>query len=115
MSLLRSPKQRLIKLLQKGKLRATQHDVLGTFRPFIKKAKLFLNGAVTVEEGDQLIAAGKIDAIFIGFDWIAHPDLLKRVLHGKPLNNVPDITHLHARSEAEDWSVGYTDYPVAVY
>jgi len=98
-----------------GKLRAIQHDVLETFRPFIKKSKVFLNAAVTVEEGEQLIAAGKIDAISIGFNWITHPDLLKRVLHGKPLDNIPDFPHLQAKSEAGDWSVGYTDYPVAVY
>ena len=101
--------------VSKGKLRATQHDVLETFRPFVKKAKLFLNAAVTVEEGEQLVAAGKVDGIFIGFNWITHPDLLKRVLHGKALNNIPDIPHLQAKSEAGEWSVGYTDYPVAVY
>ncbi|KAF8800570.1 FMN-linked oxidoreductase [Phlegmacium glaucopus] len=98
-----------------GKLRAIQHDVLETFRPFIKNTKLFLNAGVTVEEGEELVAAGKIDGIFIGFNWITHPDLLKRVLHGKPLNNYPDIPHLQAKSEAGDWGVGYTDYPAAVY
>ena len=96
-------------------MRATQHDVLETFRPFIKKSKLLLNGAVTVEEGEKLIAAGKIDGIFIGFDWITHSDLTKRVLHDKPLNNILDIPHLYTTTEASDWSVGYTDYPVAAY
>jgi len=98
-----------------GKKRATQHDVLETFRPFVKTSKLFLNAGVTVEEGEQLIAAGKVDGIFIGFNWITHPDLLKRVLHSKPLDNIPDIPHLQTKSEGGDWSVGYTDYPVAVY
>jgi 2,4-dienoyl-CoA reductase-like NADH-dependent reductase (Old Yellow Enzyme family) len=96
-------------------LRATQHDVLETFRPFVKNTKLFLNTGLTVEEGEQLIEAGKIDGIFIGFNWITHPDLLKRVLHGKPLNNIPDIQHLQTKTEAGDWSVGYTDYPTADY
>jgi len=98
-----------------GKLRAIQHDVLETFRPFVKNTKLFINSEVTVEEGEQLVAAGKVDGIFIGFNWITHPDLLKRVLHGKALNNIPDIPHLQTKSEAGDWSVGYTNYPTAVY
>jgi len=100
-----------------GKLRGIQHDVLETFRPFVKNTKLFLNSQVTAEEGEKLVVAGKIDGIFIGFNWITHPDLVKRVLHGKSLNNVPDIPHLQTNngSESSDWSVGYTDYPSAVY
>ena len=99
----------------KGKLRGIQHDVLETFRPFVKNTKLFLNWQVTADEGEKLVAAGKIDGIFIGFNWITHPDLVKRVLHGKPLNNIPDILHLQTDNESDDWSVGYTDYPTAVY
>jgi len=98
-----------------GKLRGIEHDVLETFRPFVKNTKLFLNVQVTVEEGENLVAAGKIDGIFIGFNWITHPDLLKRVLHGKPLDNIPDIPHLQSKNESGDWSIGYTDYPTAVY
>jgi len=102
-------------LMFDAELRGTQHDVLETFRPFVKNTKLFLNGRVTVQEGEQLIAAGKIDGISIGFDWITHPDLLKRILHGKPLDNIPDFPHLQTKTEAGDWSIGYTDYPTAVY
>ena len=102
-------------IYKKGKLRAIEHDVLETFRPFVKKTKLFLNVQVTVEEGEKLIEAGKVDGIFIGFFWITHPDLVKRVLHGKPLDNIPDIPHLQSKNESGDWSVGYTDYPTAVY
>jgi len=98
-----------------GKIRGIEHDVLETFRPFVKNTKLFLNGQVTPEEGEKLAAAGKIDGIFIGFNWITHPDLVKRVLHGKRLNNIPDIAHLYNKNESGDWSVGYTDYPTAVY
>ena len=99
----------------KGKLRGTRHDVLETFRPFVKNTKLIVNSGVTFEEGEQLVATGRVDAILIGFNWITHPDLLKRVLHGKPLDNIPDMTHLQTKSEAGDWSVGYTDYPTALY
>ena len=70
---------------------------------------------VTAEEGEKLVAAGKIDGIFIGFNWVSHPDLVKRLLHGKPLNNIPDIPNLQSTDESGDWSVGYTDYPTAVY
>jgi len=98
-----------------GKIRTIQHDVLETFRPSVKSTKLFLNLQVTAEEGEKLIADGKIDGIFIGFNWITHPDLVKRVLHEKPLNNIPDIQHLQTKTEGGDWSVGYTDYPTAVY
>jgi len=98
-----------------GKLRGIKHDVLETFRPSVKSTKLFLNLQVTAEEGEKLVAAGKIDGIFIGFNWITHPDLVKRVLHGKALNNIPDIPHLQTNSESDDWRVGYTDYPIAVY
>jgi len=48
-----------------AKKRATKHDVLETFHPFIKTSKLFLNAGVTVEEAEQLIPAGKVDGIFI--------------------------------------------------
>ena len=70
---------------------------------------------VTAEEGEKLVAAGKIDGIFIGFNWVSHPDLVKRLLHGKPLNNIPDIPNLQSTDESGNWSVGYTDYPTAVY
>jgi 2,4-dienoyl-CoA reductase-like NADH-dependent reductase (Old Yellow Enzyme family) len=103
--------------LLKGKLRGIPHDVLETFRPFVKNTKLFINSQVTAEEGEKLVAAGKVDGIFIGFNWITHPDLVKRVIHGKPLNNIPDFQHLQSagNSESGDLSVGYTDYPTAVY
>ena len=89
--------------------------MLETFRPFVQNTKLFINSQVTAEEGEKLVAAGKVDGIFIGFNWITHPDLVKRVIHGKPLNNIPDFPHLQTKSESGDWSIGYTDYPTAVY
>ncbi|KAF9459308.1 hypothetical protein BDZ94DRAFT_1268616 [Collybia nuda] len=98
-----------------GKKRATIHDVLESYRSSVKNAKLFLNASVTPQEGAELVAAGKIDGAFIGFPWITHPDLVKRVQHDKPLDNVPDIKHLQWGKDASDFSVGYTDYPVAVY
>ncbi|KAF9482334.1 FMN-linked oxidoreductase [Pholiota conissans] len=98
-----------------GVLRATQHDILESYRPYIKNAKLFLNAAVTPEEGEALVSAGKIDGIFIGFNYITHPDVVERALHGKPFDNVPDIPHLQTNATVTDWSTGYTDYPRAQY
>src|ERR1700733_7276805 len=66
-----------------GKKRATFHDVLESYRPVIKNAKLFLNGAVSPTEGAELVESGKIDGISIGFLWISHPDLVKRGQNGK--------------------------------
>lgn len=98
-----------------GVHRATKHDILATYRPYVKNAKFVLNSSILPEEGEELVTSGKVDAISIGFNWITHPDLVKRVEHGKPLDNVPDIPHLQAKAVDGDWSKGYTDYPVAVY
>lgn len=95
--------------------RATRHDVMASYRPVIKKTPLLLNGAVLPEEGAQLVASGQIDAINIGFNWITHPDLVKRIEHGKPLDNVLDIQHIYADEASKDWRTGYTDYPLAEY
>lgn len=104
---------RLFYIYELGVYRATKHDVLESYRPYIKNSKLFLNAAVTPEEGEALVAAGRIDGIIIGFNYITHPDLVERVLHGKPLDNIPDIPHLQTNASATNWSTGYTDYPVA--
>jgi 2,4-dienoyl-CoA reductase-like NADH-dependent reductase (Old Yellow Enzyme family) len=82
----------------------------------IKNAKTFLNGGVTPREGDELIMSGKIDGIFIGTMWITHPDLAKRVEHGKPLDNPLDIKHLYGNgASVEEQRIGYTNYPEATY
>lgn len=98
-----------------GVPRSTKHDVLSTYRKYVKNAKLFLNADVLPSEGEQLVSAGKIDGIFIGFNFITHSDLVKRVRHGKPLDNVPDIQHLQTNKTTTDWRTGYTDYPLADY
>jgi 2,4-dienoyl-CoA reductase-like NADH-dependent reductase (Old Yellow Enzyme family) len=75
-----------------GVHRATKHDILETYRPYIKNAKVILNSGIQPEEGEELLASGKVDAICIGFNWITHPDLAKCVEHGKPLTTSP-ISH----------------------
>ncbi|KAG6917359.1 hypothetical protein DXG01_002824 [Tephrocybe rancida] len=98
-----------------GKKRATAHDVSASYRHLIKNAKVFINGAVTPEEGAGLVDAGTVDGVSIGFNWITHPDLVKRVQHDKPLDNVPDIKHLQWGKDESALGVGYTDYPTATY
>ncbi|KAF9470875.1 flavoprotein NADH-dependent oxidoreductase [Pholiota conissans] len=98
-----------------GVQRATKHDVLESYRPFVKNTKLFLNADVTPEEGEALVSAGKVDGVTFGFNFITHPDLVKRVQNGKPFDNAPDFAHLQTNKDSGDWATGYTDYPTATY
>ena len=94
---------------------ATKHDILETYRPYVKNAKFILNSSILPKEGKELVASGKINMISISFNWIMYPDLVKRVEHGKPLDNIPNIAHLQTKASDNNWGKGYTDYPVAVY
>jgi hypothetical protein len=57
-----------------GVHRATKHDIFESYRPYIKNAKLILNSGIQPEEGEELLASGRVDAICIGFNWITHPN-----------------------------------------
>jgi len=89
--------------------------VFETYRPFIKNTKVIFNGAITPEEGEELITSGKADAISIGLNYMTHPDYAERVLYGKPLDNILDIAHMQTNKTSIDWRAGYNDYPAAVY
>ncbi|KAF8903313.1 hypothetical protein CPB84DRAFT_1845856 [Gymnopilus junonius] len=93
--------------------RGTPHNELEAYRPFVKHSSLFLNGGVTPEEAESLTSQGKIDGVFFGIGWISHPDLTKRIEYGLPLDTPPSVAHLYSPKEGEDWSIGYTDYPIA--
>ncbi|KAH9478468.1 N-ethylmaleimide reductase [Psilocybe cubensis] len=99
--------------LVNGTARGTDHDVLESYRSYIKNSKLFLNSEVTPDEAEELISAGKIDGTFIGLRWATHPDLVKRIEQGIPLNNPPKMQLLQATASKEDYASGYTDYPTA--
>ena len=88
--------------------------MLESYRPVIKNSNLYLNAGITPEEGAALIESGKVDGVFIGFSWIMHPDLARRVQNGKALDNVPNIPSLQWKGDG-DMKLGYTDYPIAVY
>ncbi|KAF8518701.1 hypothetical protein BU17DRAFT_66328 [Hysterangium stoloniferum] len=95
-----------------GKLRGTEHDVIGSYRPFIKHAKFILNGNLTPDEADTLIGKGAIDAAAFAFLWIGHPDMQHRVEQKKPLDAVVDVKNIYHIAGVE-LSVGYTNYPAA--
>lgn len=100
-----------------GKPRATKHDVLATYRPFIKSTPIFLNGGLDIEEAASLIESGQIDAAVFGRQWIAHPDLVKRIEAGKALDGKLDFMTLYGGgpdSLEDALRKGYTDYPEAI-
>jgi 2,4-dienoyl-CoA reductase-like NADH-dependent reductase (Old Yellow Enzyme family) len=110
-----------------GKKRATAHDVLATFRPFVKNTPLFLNGDITltssaseggiaVDEATKLVEEGTVDALVLGRSWISHPDLAKRFEQGKPMDQQIDFMTLYGVDPTSDVDLqrkGYTDYPFA--
>ncbi|MFW5420556.1 NAD(P)H-dependent oxidoreductase [Nocardiopsis sp. CNT-189] len=63
------------------------------------------SGARTTESGAEALAAGLADAITIGSEWLANPDLDVRVKAGGPFND-PDPATFYGGGEQ-----GYTDYP----
>ncbi|KAF8903314.1 hypothetical protein CPB84DRAFT_1961227 [Gymnopilus junonius] len=95
-----------------GVPRGAQHNELESYRPYIKNAKLFLNGHVTPDEAELLISQGKIDGVFFGNGWISHPDLAKRLEHGLPLDVPPSVAHLYGGADEDIWNVGYTTIPL---
>ncbi|KAF8911322.1 hypothetical protein CPB85DRAFT_1375880 [Mucidula mucida] len=77
-----------------GKKRATVHDIVATYGPFIKKSLFFANAGFTPVEAAEHIESGKVAGVFFGFPWVTHPDLALRVKHGKALDNAPNFATL---------------------
>ncbi|KAJ6563590.1 hypothetical protein DFH09DRAFT_1035188 [Mycena vulgaris] len=97
-----------------GKKRATPHDVIGTFAPFLPDTPVFVNCGVTPAEAEALVASGAAAGVFMGMNWITHPDVGRRIAAGKPFDNAPDFAHLYG-AEGVDSALGYVDYKEAVY
>ncbi|KAF7296789.1 Oxidored-FMN domain-containing protein [Mycena indigotica] len=101
-----------------GKLRATQFDVVETFKSYFASGRthFFLNSGLQVADAETYVGDGNnaVKAVFFGVNWLIHPDLAKRIQHGKPLDNEPDWMHLYG-AEGTDPAIGYTDYKAAVY
>ncbi|KAK7043863.1 hypothetical protein VNI00_008029 [Paramarasmius palmivorus] len=101
-----------------GKKRATIHDVLESYSPYIKNSLLIYNGGISPEEGDKLVSGKKVAAVAFGFQWIAQPDFAKRLQHGKPLTpEKTDFSTLYGvvGGKDEEQGRGYIDYPEATY
>ncbi|KAJ7742159.1 hypothetical protein DFH07DRAFT_44628 [Mycena maculata] len=98
----------------KGKERGTPHDIISTYGKLIQKAKTFVVGGVTPEEADELVKTGQVDGVFFGVAWLTHPDLAKRIRHGKSIDNMLAVPHLYGDSNV-DPKLGYTDYPAVTY
>ncbi|KAF7364077.1 Oxidored-FMN domain-containing protein [Mycena sanguinolenta] len=97
-----------------GKLRATQHDVVETYSPFLTNTPIFVTSDVTPAEAEALVGSGKAAGVFIGRNWISHPDLARRMKTGKALDNALDFAGFYG-TEGGDPAVGYVDYPEATY
>ncbi|KAJ7739648.1 flavoprotein NADH-dependent oxidoreductase [Mycena maculata] len=93
-----------------GKKRATEHDVVATFSPFLTNTPVFVNCGVTPAEAEQLVNSGTAAGVFFGFSWVTHPDVGKRIKAGKELDNVPNFAHLYG-AVGVDPALGYVDYP----
>ena len=69
------------------------------------KGVLIGNMGYSAEEAEQAIAAGKLDAVAFGTNYLANPDLPERIKAGAPLNK-PDSSTFYSPG-----AKGYTDYP----
>lgn len=70
------------------------------------KGAFIANEKFTIESAEDIVSKGDADAVAFGKDFIATPDLVKRVEQKLPLNPVHPET-FYAKGE-----VGYTDYPI---
>ena len=98
-----------------GKTRATQHDILASYRPFVVNSKLMLNADLSPPEAETLVSSGQIDIASFGWFFIMNPDLAKRLEEGKELSMEVDFTTLYGPDHvSEEVSrKGYSDYPFA--
>ncbi|KAJ6496173.1 flavoprotein NADH-dependent oxidoreductase [Mycena sanguinolenta] len=101
-------------ILYTSELRGTQHDVVDIFSPFLTNTPIFVNSNVTFAEAEMLVRSGKTAGVFMGRNWISHPDLVRRIKAGKALDNAFDFPGFHG-VEGRDPAVGYVDYTKATY
>lgn len=75
--------------------------------------RVFVNGGLSPDEAETLLADGVVDAAVFGTLWISNPDLQKRVEKGWPVNDKLDVKTFYAPGPNGDQRVGYTTYPEA--
>jgi hypothetical protein len=85
---------------------------VASYGHLIKNSKFIINGALVPEEGAEFVRTGTADALSFGITYLTHPDLAKRVLYSKPLDNVTNVGRLYGAGH-KDLRLGYTDYPAA--
>ena len=66
-----------------GKMRGPVHPVWATYRHLIKNAKVFLNGAISLVEAEELLKDGTADLIVFGRPWLVNPDFARAAIAGK--------------------------------
>ncbi|RNF13850.1 prostaglandin F2alpha synthase [Trypanosoma conorhini] len=81
-----------------------QGDVVPWVHDSYKGVKIS-NLRYSIEEANQQIKEGKVDAVAFGAKFIANPDLVERVTHNWPLAE-PRKEYYYTRD-----AVGYNDYP----
>ncbi|KAJ6599915.1 hypothetical protein DFH09DRAFT_627307 [Mycena vulgaris] len=100
--------------MPEGEPRGTPHDIISTYGKLIRHAKIFVVGGVTPAEAEDLVKTGQVDGVFFGMCWITHPDLAKRIRHGKRIDNMLAVPYLYGDVNV-DPKLGYTDYPAVTY
>lgn len=72
------------------------------------KGAWIANENLTATSAKQLLAENKADAVAFGKLFIANPDLLERLEHDLPFNEL-DVNHIYPVADSP--AKGYTDYP----
>ncbi len=90
--------------------RGTKHDVIATYTPLIKNAKILLNGNYDAKEADETIKNGTAAGIVFGTPWISNPDYYERAQLDIELADGNPKTFYVGEPENK---TGYTDYPFA--
>ncbi|KAJ7737724.1 hypothetical protein B0H16DRAFT_1695014 [Mycena metata] len=96
------------------KERGTSHELLSTYAKLTTNAKIFIVGGVTPEEAEMLVRTNQVHGVFFETSWLTHPDLAKRIRHGKSINNMLAVPHLYGDVDV-DPRIGYTDYSAVTY
>ena len=93
--------------------REAQEGAAPRLGPTLKKlfgGPYIANEGLTREQAEALLNAGEADAVAWGKLFIANPDLPRRLIEGKPLNEpVPET--FYGLPEKDAQHIGYTDYP----
>lgn len=82
-----------------------ENSIIGELRELFG-GPVIANDGISVAQAEEMIAAGKADAIAFGRDYIATPDLVERIKRKLPFNTQYPETFYTREAE------GYIDYPV---